>query len=125
MDLSKIWIEQCEAARGIEEEYGTPQAMEYLVGDKFFNFLEAADDHASFLAEIPAFVAEIKSIFERWQLATYLEVAKQSEPFDPALFDGDEETDAEDVEDMRNNDIRQCTRDLLLMERAREWLLED
>lgn len=125
MDLSKIWIEQCEAARGIEEEYGTPQALEYLVGDKFINFLEAADDHASFRAEIPAFVAEIKSIFERWQLATYLEVAKQSEPFDPALFDGDEETDAEDVEDMRNNDIRQCTRDLLLMERAREWLLED
>ena len=125
MDLSKIWIEQCEAARGIEEEYGTPQAMEYLVGDKFINFLEAADDHASFRAEIPAFVAEIKSIFERWQLAAYLEVAKQSEPFDPALFDGDEETDAEDVEDMRNNDIRQCTRDLLLMERAREWLLED
>ena len=125
MDLSKIWIEQCEAARGIEEEYGTPQAMEYLVGDKFFNFLEAADDHASFRAEIPAFVAEIKSIFERWQLAAYLEVAKQSEPFDPALFDGDEETDAEDVEDMRKNDIRQCTRDLLLMERAREWLLEE
>ena len=125
MDLSKIWIEQCEAARGIEEEYGTPQALEYLVGDKFINFLEAADDHASFRAEIPAFVAEIKSIFERWQLAAYLEVAKQSEPFDPALFDGDEETDAEDVEDMRNNDIRQCTRDLLLMERAREWLLED
>ena len=125
MDLSKIWIEQCEAARGIEEEYGTPQALEYLVGDKFINFLEAADDHASFRAEIPAFVAEIKSIFERWQLAGYLKVAKQSEPFDPALFDGDEETDAEDVEDMRNNDIRQCTRDLLLMERAREWLLED
>ena len=125
MDLSQIWIEQCEAARGIEEEYGTPQALEYLVGDKFINFLEAADDHASFRAEIPAFVAEIKSIFERWQLAAYLEVAKQSEPFDPALFDGDEETDAEDVEDMRNNDIRQCTRDLLLMERAREWLLED
>ena len=125
MDLSQIWIEQCEAARGIEEEYGTPQALEYLVGDKFINFLEAADDHASFRAEIPAFVAEIKSIFERWQLATYLEVAKQSEPFDPALFDGDEETDAEEVEDMRKNDIRQCTRDLLLMERAREWLLED
>ena len=125
MDLSKIWIEQCDAARNIEDEFGTQQALEYLVGDKFFNFLEAADDHASFRAEIPAFVAEIKSIFERWQLAAYLEVAKQSEPFDPALFDGDEETDAEDVEDMRKNDIRQCTRDLLLMERAREWLLEE
>lgn len=134
MELSKIWIAQCEAARGIEDEYGTPQALEYLVGDKFINFLEAADDHVSFRAEIPAFVAEIKSIFERWQLAAYLEVAKQSEPFDPSLFEprshpilGEEEIefDAEEVEEMRKDDIRQCTRDLLLTERAREWLLEE
>jgi predicted transcriptional regulator len=34
------------------------------------------------------------------------------------------EFDAEEVEDMRKDDIRQCTRDLLLVERAREWLLE-
>ena len=87
MDWGKIWIEQCEAARGIEDEFGTPEALEYLIGDKFINFLEAADDHVSFRAEIPAFVAEIKSIFERWQLAAYLEVAKQSEPFDPSLFE--------------------------------------
>ena len=134
MDLSKIWIEQCDAARNIEDEYGTQQALEYLVGEKFFNFLEAADDHASFRAEIPAFVAEIKTMFERWQLAAYLEVAKQSEPFDPDLFKprsnsvlGEEEIefDAEEVEEMRNDDIHQCTRDLLLMERAREWLLEE
>jgi hypothetical protein len=109
----------------IADEHGTQQALEYLVGEKFLNFLEAADDEPSFRAEIPAFVSEIKSIFERWQLAAYLEVAKQSEPFDPSLFDEDDETDAEDVEDMRKNDIRQCTRDLLLIERAREWLLED
>ena len=40
---------------------------------------------------------------------------------------GEEEVefDAEEVEDMRREDIRQCTRDLLLIERAREWLLED
>ena len=71
---------------------------------------------------------------EQWQLAAYLEVAKQSEPFDPDLFEprshsllGEEEIefDAEEVEEMRNDDIRQCTRDLLLMERAREWLLEE
>lgn len=35
------------------------------------------------------------------------------------------EFDAEEVEEMRKDDIRQCTRDLLLVERAREWLLED
>ena len=130
----KIWIEQCEAARGIEDEFGTQKALNYLVGEKFLNFLEAAETDKDFRAEILAFVAEIKTIFVRWQLAQYLETAKESEPFDPSLFEprshpvlGDEEIefDAEEIEDMRKDDIRQCTRDLLLVERAREWLLED
>jgi hypothetical protein len=83
--------------------------------------------------ELPAFVGKIKEIFERWQLAQYLETARETEPFDPDLFVprsypflGEEtiEVDAEEIEDMRKDDIRQCTRDLLLVERAREWLLE-
>jgi hypothetical protein len=129
-----IWIDQCEAARGIEDEFGTQQALDYLVGEKFLNFLEAAETDADFRAEVPAFVAEIKSIFERWQLAEYLERARETEPFDPGLFEptqhsllGEEEIefDAEEIEEMRKDDIRQCTRDLLLVERAKEWLLED
>jgi hypothetical protein len=125
MDLSKIWTEQCDAARNIEDEHGTQPAVEYLIGEKFLNFIEASDDHEYFREQISAFVSEIKSIFEQWQLAAYLEVAKQSEPFDPAMFYEDEETDVEEVEDMRKNDIRRCSRDLLLLERAREWLLEE
>ena len=134
MDFHKIWIEQCEAAKGIEGEFGTQQALDYLVGEKFLNFLEAAETHASFRDEIPAFVAGIKTIFEPWQLAQYLETARETEPFDPRLFEprshpllGEEEIefDAEEVEDMRKDDIRQCTRDLLLVERAKEWLLGD
>jgi hypothetical protein len=35
------------------------------------------------------------------------------------------EFDADEIEEMRKDDIRKCTRDLLLLERAREWLLED
>lgn len=123
-ELHKIWIEQCEAARGIEDELGTQQALEYLVGEKFLNFLEAAEADADFRAEVPAFVAEIKSIFEHWQLSAYLETAREMEPFDPALFDDDDETDADEVEEMRKDDIRRCARELLLVERAREWLLE-
>ncbi len=132
MEFHKIWIEQCEAAKGIEGEFGVQQALDYLVGEKFLNFLEAAETDASFRDEIPAFVAEIKTIFEPWQLAQYLETARETEPFDPSLFEprshsllGEEEIefDAEEVEDMRRDDIRQCTRDLLLVERAREWLL--
>jgi hypothetical protein len=64
----KIWIEQCEAARGIEDEFGAQKALDYLVGEKFVNFLDAAETHAEFREEIPAFVAEIKTIFEPWHL---------------------------------------------------------
>lgn len=124
-EFHKIWIEQCEAGREIESEFGTQKALDYLVGEKFLNFLEAAEDDGDFRAEIPPFVAEIRTIFERWQLAQYLETARESEPFDPSLFEEDEETDPEEIEDMRRDDIRQCTRDLLLVERARDWFLEN
>jgi hypothetical protein len=60
----EIWKEQCEAVRQIEAEFGTPNALDYLIGEKFLNFLQAADNGAEFREEIPAFVAEIKAIFE-------------------------------------------------------------
>jgi hypothetical protein len=41
---SKIWIEQCRAARDIEDEFGVPKALTYLIGEKFLDFLDAADD---------------------------------------------------------------------------------
>jgi hypothetical protein len=120
MQLNKIWVEQCEAARGIEDEFGTQQALKYLVGEKFLDYLEAADGDPAFRAEIPAFVAETKTIFERWQLADYLEKARETEPFDPADYEDDEEAELE-----RQADIRRCAADLMLVERAREWLLEE
>lgn len=96
--------------------------------------MEAADSDADYRAGIPAYVARIKEIFERWQLAQYLEMARETEPFDPSLYEprshpllGEEEIefDAEEIEELRKDDIRQCTRDLLLVERAREWLLDE
>ena len=82
MVLCKIWIEQCEAARNIEGEFGTDKALSYLIGEKFLNFLEAAATQAEFRAEIPCFVAEIKVIFERWQCAEYLSTARPTEQVD-------------------------------------------
>ena len=120
MDLSKVWIDQCEAARRIEDNFGTVKALTYLVGEKFLNFLEAAETDPSFRAEIPAFAAEVKTIFEPWQLAEHLDTARQSERFDPEVFDEEEE---EDVDAYRQDNIRCSARDLLLVERAREWLL--
>jgi hypothetical protein len=63
-----IWIEQCKAARRIEDEFGAPKALDYLVGEKFLNFLENAETNADLRADIPALVAEIKTIFATWQL---------------------------------------------------------
>jgi len=83
MRLCEIWKEQCDAARQIEDEFGTDKALRYLIGEKFLSFLEAAETDADFREEVPAFVAEIKTIFEPWKLAEHLETARQSEPFDP------------------------------------------
>jgi hypothetical protein len=128
MKFCEIWKEQCEAARQIEDEFGTQKALEYLIGEKFLNFLEAAETDVEFRAEIPAFVAEIKTIFEPWQLTEYLEVARQTEPFDPSLYEALDEEEEADIdrefgEDARENELRRSANDLLLVERARAWLL--
>lgn len=124
MLLHKIWIEQCEAARGIENEFGTVNALKYLVGEKFLSYLQAAEKDADFRAEIPAFVAEIKTIFEPWQLSEYLEKAGWTEPFDPSIYD-EEDEDPGFIEMERRDNVRRVANELLLIERAKEWLLEE
>lgn len=123
MQLHKIWIEQCEAARGIEDEFGTKKALAYLVGEKFLNYLGAAEKDADFRAELPAFVAEIKAIFESWQLAEYLEKAGWTEPFDPSIYE-EEDEDPEFIEMERQDNVQRVANEILLIERAKEWLLE-
>ena len=120
MKPHQIWHEQCDAARDIQNEFGTDRALTYLVGEKFINFLDAAETDEEFREEIPAFVAEIRDIFERWQLAAYLDIARQTERFDPAGYD-----DPAEAAFARKRDLQESTRDLLLVERAREWLLEE
>jgi hypothetical protein len=124
MSQCKVWIEQCEAARNIEDDYGTDKALDYLIREKFLNFLEAAETNAEFRAEIPAFVVEIKTIFERWQLAEELDSARHSEPFDPSIYEEDGE-DPEMIEMERQLELERSAQDLLLVERAKEWLLEE
>ena len=118
MTPHKIWIEQCQAAKGIEVEFGTNKALDYLIGEKFINFLEVAEDDAAFSEQIPDYVAEIKTIFEPWQLAEYLEAARQTEPFNPDDYDDPEEAELE-----RQLELWKSAAELLLVERAREWLL--
>jgi hypothetical protein len=126
LNQHKIWVEQCEAARGIENEFGTVPAMKYLVGEKFLNYLDAAEKDTDFQAELPAFIAEIKKIFEPWQIAAYLDKAGWTEPFDASFYvEADEDYDAEEIEIERKDNIRRVAKEMLLIERAKEWLLGD
>lgn len=77
MTLREIWTSQCQAARGILDEFGTEKALGYLVGEKLLNFLEVAEHDPQWRAEIPGFVTEIKEIFEPWQLAEYLDTPRR------------------------------------------------
>ncbi len=120
MKPHQIWTEQCAAARAIQVEFGTDRAISYLVGEKFINFLDAAETDEAFRDEIPAFVAEIRDIFEQWQLAAALDIARQTERFNPADYDDPKEAEVE-----RRLELRASAHDLLLVERAREWLLEE
>jgi hypothetical protein len=86
--------------------------LEYLVGEKFLNFLEVAETDAEFRSEVTAFASEVKAIFEPWRLAEYLETARQTEPFDSDIHEGE---DPETVEDARADDIRHSARDLLMV----------
>lgn len=66
------------------------------------------------------FVAEIRDICERWQLAAFLDIARQTERFDPADCD-----DLKGAEIERRRELRASAHDLLFVERARECLLEE
>ena len=120
MKPHQIWLEQCEATRKIEAQIGVDSALAYLVGEKFINFISAAETEKEFREELPAFAAEIRDIFERWQLAAYLEVTRHTERFDPADYD-----DPTEAELARRLELRKSADDLLLVERAKEWLLEE
>lgn len=120
-EFHKIWIEQCEAARDIRDAFGLQKALGYLIGEKFLNFLQAAREDQVFAGEVPSFAAEIKDIFGRDEIRTYLDTVHRVGPLGHVATD--------DVyEDMReagaiDEDPVEWAEDILLIERAKELLL--
>ena len=43
MGPRELWMDKCEAARGIKENFGTENALKYLIGEKFLDFLDVAE----------------------------------------------------------------------------------
>jgi hypothetical protein len=121
IEFHKIWIEQCEAARDIREAFGVQKALGYLVGEKLLNFLRAANDDAAFASEVPSFVAEIREIFDREAIRTYLDTVQRVGALGHVATD-------EAYEEMReagaiDEDPVEWAEDILLIERAKELLL--
>lgn len=117
----EIWIEQCEAARDIREAFGLQRAIGYLIGEKLLNFIRAADQDPAFASELPRFVAEIKRIFDRAEIETYLAGVQRVGALGHVASD-------EAYEEMREaaaipEDPVWWAGEILLLERAKELLL--
>ena len=69
----KIWIEQCEATETIRERFGLQNALDYLIGEKLFHFVAAAEQHPEFAAELPHFLNQIRRTFTAQQIHNYLD----------------------------------------------------
>ncbi len=106
----KVWITQSDAAEGIRGQFGLSDAIDYLLGEKFLNYLDAAASHPEFEAEVPAFTARVQKIFEPHEILAFFE-----RPTDQDL--------TPDLEDVDACDVVVGAEKMMLVERAKELLL--
>jgi hypothetical protein len=97
IEFHKIWIEQCEATETIRERFGLQNALDYLIGEKLFYFVAAAEQHPEFAAELPHFLNQIRRIFTAQQIHNYLDDLERAKFMSPS--ETDEDLDREDGED--------------------------
>ena len=116
-----FWMEQCDAARGIKERFGAEKALGYLIGEKLLNFLRASGRNPDLAAEVPKFAAEIKMVFEPWELREYLSGVRRLGATAHVLTEEQfEEMRAADVFD---EDVETAAQDAILVERMKILLL--
>jgi len=121
IEFHMIWLEQCEGARGIKEEFGTEKAIGYLIGEKLVNFVRASDTRPDFAAELQHCVAEVKRIFEPHEIREYLENVRRIGAMGHVATD-------EEFEFMRKagaldeNPVRGAE-DVLIVDRIKEMLV--
>ena len=94
LEFHKIWIEQCAATEDIREEFGVKDALDYLIGEKLFTFVDAAEKDSDFAAELPAFIAAIQRQFSAAVIREYLDHLERTRflaPVEPEIEDGEDE----------------------------------
>lgn len=126
IEFHRIWIEQCDATERIREDFGLKNALDYLIGQKLFSFLHAAERDPLFAAEVPAFVKEIRHLFTAEEIRDYLnhvEKTRYLAPLDPDpdMDDLDELDDPDEDEPCLENPVMGAE-ELLRFSRVRQLL---
>ena len=125
IQFHKIWIDQCEATEGIRERFGLDDSLHYLIGEKLFSFVDAAEDDPAFAAELPAFVAEIRRIFTATEIRDFLDKLERTKilaPTEPEL-DLDDIDDPDEEEPWLGSPVM-AAEELLRFSRIRQLLQE-
>ncbi|MCC6349612.1 MAG: hypothetical protein IT347_08480 [Candidatus Eisenbacteria bacterium] len=117
-----IWREQCAAARTIKERFGTQKALGYLIGEKLLAYLRASNARPDLAADLPRFAAEIKSIFEPYELHAYLSGVRRLGALGHVM--GDEQFAEFRAAGAVAEDIVTAAEDVLLVERMKILLLD-
>jgi len=120
MSDQPMWMEQCEAARRIRQEYGSRKALGYLVGEKFLNLIRDAGHDPATQAEVPAFAAEIRTIFTPREITDYFSATRRFGALGHVVSD----TDFEIFRDAVDEDVVSAAREAIFIERMRVVLLE-
>lgn len=120
-DFHLIWINQCAAARGIKERFGTEKALGYLIGEKLLNYVEAAETRQEFSQELPDFVAEIQDIFDPEELRAYLDGVRRVGA--PGHIMNDEDYEFCRRAGMFDENVVRGAEDVIRMGRIREMLV--
>jgi hypothetical protein len=122
IQFHKIWIEQCEATEGIRDQFGLQRALDYLIGEKLFSFVHAAERTPEFAAELPFFVAEIRRIFRAQEICGYLDDLERTKFLSPPEPEEDSDLDEEVFEDVIPGNPVLGAQELLRFARVKEML---
>jgi len=106
----------------IENSFGIQKALGYLIGEKLANFIDAADRHPEFAAELPNFVAEVRRIFQPWEIRAYLDDTHRIGALGHVC--NEEEFGELRAAGAIDEDPVRMAEELILLERIRKWLLE-
>ena len=116
-----LWHEQCHAARGIRERFGSEKALGYLIGEKLLHFLRAADTQPGLTAELSHFAAEIKAVFEPWEIREYLFGVRRLGATGHVLTE--EQFEEMRAADALDEDVERAAQDAILIGRMKILLL--